>query len=607
MKFKKSALANLAILVKKNIKLLVRARSSALIVVFGPLLVVFLAGLAFDNTNLYAVKVGTFSEQYNELSNSFIDKLSDKQFKVIRYPDSPSCTKAIEIGEVNTCLVFSPDFELARNGSNGITFYVDYSKINLVWTILNVMTESISERSLELSRNLTTILVDALETSSTDIISKKPTLVQLTTANDESNRRITDVSVRLEEIALDFDPNEFGANDLASAKKNVKHWVDNSLDLGKDALSKAANSIDAVGNVVPASSLSEEAKANLLDSLEERIADLAEIEDRLDTTEALVFQESVEFDEMVDSIIGKITQTKTNLDKAAKDTDMSVDELTNVRSLLDASLKNLLNLQRSFNNIEKMYDAIKVKDPSSVIQPIITTIKPITSEKTYLNYITPILIVLILAFTALLLAPTLILLEKNSPAYFRNYMMPVKDNIFILGTFLSSFIVLMVQLIVILAIASIIFSTQIFSGMGSTLSVVILLAATFTFMGMIVGYLFNSEETAMLAGISVGSVLLFLSDIIIPIESMPPFIYTLAQYSPLVVGGTLLRSTMLYNASFIDIGAKFILLIFYCILFGLGAFGAYHLSKQKNFSKLFSRFVRKKKKALPKQNPSQNK
>jgi len=594
MKFKHSSLKDLTILIKKNIKLLVRAKSSALIVILGPLLVIFLAGIAFDNTNLYAVKVGTFAENYNDLSNSFIDKLSEKQFKVIRYPDAPSCNNAIEIGEVNTCMVFPSDFELAKNGANAITFYVDYSKINLVWTILNTMTESISERSLELSKNLTTILVDALETSTKDIVSKKPALVQLTTANDESGRRITDVSVRLEEMALDFDPDEFGTSDLMSSKKKVQHWVDNSLSVGRDSLKKAQNSVDALSNLVPGSSLSDAAKENLLEDLKKRVSDMKSLQDRLDTTESLVEQESAEFDEQINALIGKLTQTKTNLDQASVDADTSLDELGNVRELLDASLKNLLNLQRTFNNIEKMVNSIEVKDPSAVAQPIVTNIKPITSEKSYLNYITPILIALILAFTALLLAPTLILLEKGSAAYFRNYMMPVKDLIFICATFFSCFIVVMVQLVLILAIAAIVFSTQIFSGMGSTLTVLILLAATFTFIGMIIGYLFNSEETAMLAGISVGSAMLFLSDIIIPIESMPAFMYSIAQYNPLVLGGTLLRSTMLYNASFWDIGAKLLVLLFYCLLFGAGAYGAFYLAKDKSFSKLLRKVINKK-------------
>ncbi len=589
MKLQKSTLANLAALVKKNIKMLVRAKSSALIIVLGPLLIILLAGLAFDNSDLYSVKIGAFSERYNDVSNSFIEKLSQKQFKVVRYPDSATCTKGIELGEVHTCIVFSPDFEIASNNSNKITFFVDYSKINLVWTILNVMTARLSEKSMELSKNLTTILVNALEFSSKEISGKKPSLVQLTTSNDEMGRRVTDISVRLEEVNLEFDMNELGVNDLDSAKNKVKHWVDNSLSIGKQSLQKAKSYIDSAGESLPSSSLSDAAKQNLLASLKESVADIGALEDKLKTTENLVATENTEFEEAVDNIVGKLTQTKAQLDSAVQERDSMLDEIAMIRDQLDASLKNLLNVQKTFNNIENVIRAVEVKDPEALAQPIVTEIKPITSGKTYLNYVSPTLIVLVLLFTALLLAPTMIMLEKTSSAYFRNYMMPVKDIIFILATFFSCYFLMLLQLIVILAIAAIFFSSQIFTGFHYTILVLIAVITAFTFLGMIIGYLFNSEETAALAGISVGSVLLFLSDVIIPIESMPPPLLSLAEYNPFLISSDLLRSTMIYNASFVDISAKFFTLIVYCILLGALALAIYYSSKQKTFSKFFDK------------------
>ncbi|MEM4263658.1 MAG: ABC transporter permease [Candidatus Woesearchaeota archaeon] len=568
MKFEKSMLANLAALVKKNIKMLVRAKSSALIVVLGPLLIILLAGLAFDNSDLYSVKIGTFSEKYNDVSNSFIEKLSQKQFKVIRYPDSGSCTKGIELGEVHTCIIFSPNFEIASNNSNKITFFVDYSKINLVWTVLNVMTTRLSEKSMEMSRNLTTILVNALEFSSKEIASKKPSLVQLTTANDEMGRRVTDISVRLEEVDLGFDVNEIGVNELDRAKNKVKHWVDNSLSIGRQSLQRAKEYMSTLSGSLPASTLSDAAKQNLMDSLKDNVEDIAALEDKMKTTEQLVSTENAEFEEAINKIIGKLTQTKAQLDSAVKERDTTLDELAIIRDQLDASLKNLLNVQKTFNNIENMIKAVEVKDPEALVQPIVTEIKPITSEKTYLNYVSPTLIVLVLLFTALLLAPTMILLEKTSSAYFRNYMMPVKDIIFILATFFSCFFLMLLQTVVILAIAAIFFSSQIFSGFHYTILVLLALITSFTFLGMIIGYLFNSEETATLAGISAGSVLLFMSDVIIPIESMPEPLLRVAEFNPFIIGSDLLRSTIIYNASFADISAKFLTLIVYCILFG---------------------------------------
>lgn len=600
MKLEKSTLANLAALVKKNIKMLVRAKSSALIIVLGPLLIILLAGLAFDNSDLYSVKIGAFSESYNDVSNSFIEKLSQKQFKVVRYPDTATCTKGIELGEVHTCIVFSPDFEIASNNSNKITFFVDYSKINLVWTILNVMTARLSEKSMELSKNLTTILVNALEFSSKEISGKKSSLVQLTTSNDEMGRRVTDVSVRLEEVNLGFDMNEVGVNDLESSKNKVKHWVDNSLSIGKQSLQKAKSYIDTAGESLPSSSLSDAAKQNLLASLQESVADIADLEDKLKTTENLVSTENAEFEEAVDKIVGKLTQTKAQLDSAVQERDSMLDEIAMIRDQLDASLKNLLNVQKTFNNIENVIRAVEVKDPEALAQPIVTEIKPITSGKTYLNYVSPTLIVLVLLFTALLLAPTMIMLEKTSSAYFRNYMMPVKDIIFILATFFSCYFLMFVQLIIILAIAAIFFSSQIFTGFHYTILVLIVLITAFTFLGMIIGYLFNSEETAALAGISAGSVLLFLSDVIIPIESMPPPLLSIAEYNPFLIGSDLLRSTMIYNASFVDISAKFFTLVVYCILFGALALAIFYSSKQKTLSKFFDKIKAGKAKPINK-------
>ena len=156
-------LAGVLIIIQKNIKLLLRTKASTLIIVLGPLLLVFFSGIAFDNTNLYSVKIGTYSASYNALTNSFIEKLHEKQFKTTQYSSEETCTEGIKKGEINACIVFAPDFKLAQNQSNEITFYLDYSKLNLVWTITSVMSEQISLRSKELSTNLTAEVMRALE------------------------------------------------------------------------------------------------------------------------------------------------------------------------------------------------------------------------------------------------------------------------------------------------------------------------------------------------------------------------------------------------------------------------------------------------------------
>ncbi len=561
-----------------------RARASALVVILGPLLVIFLAGLAFDNTNLYSVRVGTYSESYNDLSNSFIDKLAEKQFDITRYSSEDLCIKGIRRGETHTCIIFSSDFSLGQNKSNEIRFAVDYSQINLVWTILNVMTESISARSLELSRNLTGVLLYALDFTEQAIADRRKNLIEITTQNDEIGQRIANIQAELMELEL-ADTSELGIGDLTSAKTTVKHWVDNSLSLGKQSLSEAKGFINALDSLVSGPDIS--------NSLKDTLSKIASIEESLSTTDELVQQEYAEFSSLLDSIAGKLTQTKSQIDLTLSAHVYTIDETNAINKLLDQALLNILTVQKSLNEIEKVIKSVEVTDPSAIVEPVKTSIIPVVAKQSYLNYLFPSLIALVILFTALLLAPTLILLEKNSPAFFRNFMTPTSDLVFLGSIFVTTAFLLTVQVFIILAIAAIFF-TQILNAIIFTALILILFISLCVFIGMIVGYIFNTEETAMFASITLGSIFLFISDIIIPLESMPSFIMKLAELNPLVIGSDLLRRAILFNASFSEISSGFFTLFLFTVI-SLGVLLVVYFGlKKHSFSKYLAKLAPKK-------------
>jgi ABC-type multidrug transport system permease subunit len=583
----------LLVLVQKNLKLLVRARASALIVILGPLLVIFLAGLAFDNTNLYAVRIGTYSQSYNDLSNSFIDKLVEKQFQVTRYPTEDSCVGGIRGGEIHTCILFAPDFTIGKNESNEIRFSVDFSQINLVWTILNVMTTSITARSAELSRNLTGVLLYALDFTKKTVTDRKQTLVSLTTQNDEIGQRVANIQAELAEIELGLDPGEFGLTNLTSSKGIVKHWVDNAFGLGRSALSESQHFIDAAEELVSGSAAGSSIGSDLAKALQKSIDDIGVLNERLTTSDKIVQEEYAQLSSLIDHIAGRITQTKSQIDVAASMHVFTLDELDMINKLLDQALLNILTLQKSLNEIEKVISAIQITDPEAIVQPVKTTIVPVVAERSYLNYLFPTLIALVILFTALLLAPTLILFERNSPAYFRNFMTPTSDMVFLSAVFVTTASLLLVQLVIILAIAAIFF-TQILNAFAYAALILALLISLCIFLGMTIGYLFNSEETAMLASITLGSIFLFISDIIIPLESMPAIIMRLAEFNPVVIGSDLLRRAILFNATFSELSSGLLVLA----LFTLTSLGillvVYYGLKKNTFSKYLARFAPKK-------------
>lgn len=553
-------------IVTKNIKVLLRTKASTLLIILGPLLLIFFAGIAFDNTNLYSINIGTYSASYNTLTNSFIEKLHEKQFKTKHYSSEETCIESIKEGEIHACIIFAPNFKLASNQSNEITFYLDYSKLNLAWTITSIINEQIGLRSKELSANLTAEIIRALEFTKQHVNKRKQSVATLTSQNDEASKYIYDIAARLEELDLSLDPNQVGLTNLTLQKNRIKHWAENSVSLGESATQQALQYIGTVDDLVQASAASADLKNNIHEYLKTTTNDIGTLKERMTTTKNILGQESNEYDTVLNSIINKISATKTKVDAASGARQLTLQELATVRTMLDKALISILELQKSLNEMEKTISTLKVTDPGSIAQPIVTTIKPVTTEKSYLNYLFPTLIALVIMYTALLLTPILILLERNSPVAFRNFLTPTTDTIFITSTFVTSSLLLFAQLSVILTVATLFFSSQILTSLFITLFICILAITFFILTGMIVGYIFNTEETAILTSTFLATGFLLFSDVILPLESMSPLLRWLAHYNPFVVTSALLRKTLVLNATISTFWQDIIIIIVYCAI-----------------------------------------
>ena len=61
-------------IVKKDFKILIRSKLSALIILLGPLIIVSLIGMAFNNSSVNNIKIGTY--QFFSCPESFFSFLS---------------------------------------------------------------------------------------------------------------------------------------------------------------------------------------------------------------------------------------------------------------------------------------------------------------------------------------------------------------------------------------------------------------------------------------------------------------------------------------------------------------------------------------------------
>ncbi|MDP7180926.1 MAG: ABC transporter permease [Candidatus Woesearchaeota archaeon] len=576
-------LQNIGALIRKNVLVLVRARASALVVLLGPLLLILLAGLAFDNTNTYAVSVGTYSESYNELSNAFVERLSQNRYQLTRYDALNDCKLAIRKGEAHLCVEFPKDMTVGKNAS--MIFYVDHSRMNLVWTIVNVMTKHVMEGNFELTRNLTSNLLDSVAVTEEHVIRLRPVVVQMTTDNEANRQDMMTMQAELMELNTNFAKGDFQIDELATKKQIVKQWIENAVQLGEKSLKDAESFI----NVAHQSTASNE---DVQTALAKAVADLEKQRKSMDATTALLATEFEAFSTLLAALVEQVEATDSQIQEIARVQGLSGDALRATGYRLDRSLLGLLDIQQSLNIIDNQIDDLAIRDAGNIAQPIETVIKPVVAEKTYLQYLFPVLILLVIMFTSVILPPTLIMIEKKSPAVIRNYLTPTKSYTYMLATFISIFLMLLAQLIVVLLIAALFFKTQIIGHLPETVFVLAFTASIFVLAGMLIGYLFNTEETAMLASVSLAILSLLMSEAIIPIETMPTWLISLSKLSPFVIGSNLLRQTLVFDG-LTGTGKGVLTLFIYIIIMIFVCWMAYSADNRRMFKTVMGEKVKK--------------
>jgi len=542
-------------IVKKNCKLLLRSKSSALIIILGPMIVIFLLGVAFDNSNLFALNLGVYSEDYNDLSNEFISKLEQQEYSVQKIENEEICVQKIQEGILHACIIFPKDLSIEKKElSNEITFYVDHSKINLIYVVIETLTNKISMQSEELSLNLTNILLEQLEKTRVEVFTIKPLISEMKGDIDSTLESATGVKSSFEGLDLKFDAELAGAAQLSKALGtgfNGDRIITELESIREDINSAQEDAAEA----------GEQQIAFILSGVK---ADITTLKSNITTSSG------VDLNALVDKIQNNLALAENKINAASSVRDSSNELISSVREKLEATRTNIDKIDSSFNNIDGYIGSIQVNNAEDIVNPINTKIKAVSSDKTHLNFLFPSLMVLVVMFLSIMLSTTLVMMERKSPAYFRNFITPVRDIIFLIGTTVTSVLFVLIQILIIIGISIIFFSSEMLPVLSVVIPMLLLITLLFTFIGMAIGYVFNSEETSTLAAISIASLLLLLSDLIIPLETMPKGIANIAQYSPFIISESILKKLIIFQSSFSLYATDFWLILTYTLLcFGI--------------------------------------
>jgi ABC-type multidrug transport system permease subunit/uncharacterized protein (UPF0335 family) len=543
-------------IIRKNIRIVVKSKSTLLTIILGPLLVMFLLGLAFDNANIYRINIGVHFNEKNNLTKSFVDKL-ETRFRVIEYENPEKCVESIKLETINTCIIFPENMSIEENKTNEVQFYVDYSKINLVWMIRDVIMSSLEERSEEITQDLTNQLLEKIERIETEVKEKQPVLIEMTTINNILGENVKNMQTRLNELDTSFNSASFKVSEIKGQITKLK-------TLGSDSINSCNDTLNYIKSLVSSSNLSASEKNSINSKIIDAQNDLNSIKSNMNSI--YNDENSGELNILISNLVSKISEAEKKFIEINKTLQNFSQSLDYSKTKLSEGLLGIIKLQESFNKINKEIKGIEIRSAEKIVKPITITIKPLSYKKTHLNFLFPTLITIVLMFVSIMLSSLMVIIEKNSPAYFRNFISPTHQSIFSIATIITTLLIVIPQFLILFLIAMLYVKTELLTSFWSSLGIAFLSIMVFTLIGMLIAQFFKREETVMIAALIISTLLLFLSNTIIPIESMNIVLARIANYSPFVVSEFLFRHSLIFQTKLAGVSFQLEILCFYIII-----------------------------------------
>ncbi|MDA3837301.1 MAG: ABC transporter permease [Nanoarchaeota archaeon] len=476
---------SLFLLVKKDLKLFFRSRVSSAVIIILPVLIVVFAGFAFNSTQLSNINLAIYPESYGDMTKNILDGFSDNNFTLTVSGSISECIDSVKFGESQICIEFPKSMNSSKD-LDKIVFYIDYSRVNLANTLVNIADSNVDYESTSLSVSMVRDLITTIDTIKNQI---PPVKSSLSDGINLVNKGISDSSK------------------IEISVEDVVDIID-SLEIFKDSLSE--NDTDLKLEI-----------ADIILSLKE--VELAETELKSDLNDAL---------------------------KIHKDSRVKLDEADNKLESLSSSLNSK-----------------KIQDVEEIVSPINTEIVPINPDSKNRDYLIPNLLALISMFGSILLGSTFVLKNKKTRAFFRNFVTPTKGVVFILSTYLASFIIVAIQFIFVFLGIRYVLQLENFILSWELVSILFVIWTVFIFIGMFIGYLFRSEETIVFSAMIIGAVFMFFSNTILPLENISSDFLKYAVMNPLVVAHMALKKIILFELDFSFLKEEFLILGIFATIF----------------------------------------
>lgn len=512
-------------LLTKNMRLLLRSKSSSLAILLGPLLVILIVGIVFSSSGMQQATLGVYVEEF-ENADLYVSSL-DEQFILVEYSDEQSCVEAVRRSTTNGCVALLADRQAH--------VHVDPTDTALVYEVIDRVSGQLDAQSGELRAGLAQQLLASISSTSEILASDQQVLA--------------DLSAEL------------------SRQQQVSELLSESFDaLRVDSLSVSPADVQAaVDDVVEARDAFEQIAVEMQQDYLSDAPDNASRERAREYRDRINNVSVSDANELFASLIASLGDVSEQISDSHQQSAQLQSQAREVSDSLSEAIINLNEVVSRTSSQADSLDAINISD-RDITDPISTSIMPVTREGDELLTVFPAFLALLVMFTTMLLASQLVINERASQAYFRNFITPTPDWLFVVATYITTAVVVLVQLLLLFLAVSLFSSVSVLANFSTNLVLLFAIVTFFSFLGMLIGYFFTTQEGVMLSSISVSSLFLLVSGLVLAVDTLPGIVRFFVNANPFVISTDLLTGSLVFGFGLTSLLTWFVVLILYSLM-----------------------------------------
>ncbi|WP_143311873.1 ABC transporter permease [Candidatus Methanoperedens nitratireducens] len=616
--------------IRKDLKVYVRHRKTLLLIFIAPILIMILIGSVFSGASGEGLKdvrlgVGGGSGQGERITRELTN---NSMFIIVKEntTDPAVIEEGVRKGKYNAG-IFIPEDE-----TQSLRLYIDNSRIQIAPVISMALFSTTEKLSYELTFGFISTLWKNLAQMESELKPLKEGVLQINRSIEGLNRDTRHVLVSLDDINIsELNRSVAGMNntlylmrsdlirtadDINTTRKELKELDNNvssiyndSVEL-RDDLKFVIDNIDSTDAALLGiqTDLQDTYNVTCTDPSTPQCVSIAGTIRQIQDTRALMLERTGRIRALYNNL-ANITQKSAELHEKLNRTDIRLQvmqqsignytlEISNIQGdimSIENAITSLQNVKtRSANvsiqvndlasdmanstaglvsDIDRTGDVLGeviARSPAVIASPVKLEQDTVFKGRSYLDFLMPGIISIVLMFVSFLLASITIVQERSKKTLVRTLLTPLSLEGFIIAKISALVLIALLQGIILIIVAFAFYGIVVpVDQLGLLFLVILAYSVSFIGIGMALATFAESENTAMLLSLVLSIPMLFLCGIFFPFESMPALMVWLGGVLPITMGIRALESVLIYQEGFRAITGYLLPLLLYGVA-GLG-------------------------------------